>query len=54
MLTLVNRGADILVNSNRIDSALADSLKKEARRRADSGEFFGFIAFNTLIARKPE
>ncbi|WP_157784669.1 methyltransferase domain-containing protein [Sinorhizobium fredii] len=53
MLTLVDRGADILVNSSRIDSALADGLKKEARRRAESGEFFGFIAFTGLVARKP-
>lgn len=52
MLTLVDRGADILVSSNRIDQALADSLKEEARRRADSGEFFGFIAFTTMIAKK--
>jgi ubiquinone/menaquinone biosynthesis C-methylase UbiE len=53
MLTLVDRGADILVNANRIDQALADSLKKEARRRSDHGEFFGFIAFTTMIAKKP-
>ena len=46
MLTLVDRGADILVNANRIDQVLADSLKKEARRRADHGEFFGFIGPN--------
>ena len=53
MLTLVDRGADALVNSERIDPTLADSLKREARRRVDAGEFFGFIAFASLIARKP-
>jgi hypothetical protein len=31
---------------------LADGLKREARRRADTGEFFGFIAFASLIGRK--
>ena len=53
MLTLVDRGADLLANSQRIDAALADGLKQEARRRVDHGEFFGFIAFASLIARKP-
>jgi hypothetical protein len=53
MLTLVDRGADILANSKRIDAVMADCLKKEARRRVDDGEFFGFIAFASLIASKP-
>ena len=53
MLTLVDRGADLLVNSGRIDAELADDLKKEARRRVDGGRFFGFIAFAGLIASKP-
>jgi ubiquinone/menaquinone biosynthesis C-methylase UbiE len=53
MLTLVDRGADALVNSERIDPTLADGLKREARRRVGTGEFFGFIAFASLIARKP-
>lgn len=39
MLTLVDRGADILVSSKRIDQALADSLKKEARRRVERRVF---------------
>jgi SAM-dependent methyltransferase len=52
MLTLLDRGADILAGSKRIDAAMADSLKMEARRRVDSGEFFGFIAFASLIASK--
>jgi ubiquinone/menaquinone biosynthesis C-methylase UbiE len=53
LLTLVDRGADILVGWSRIDAAMAEALKKEARRRVESGEFFGFIAFASLIARKP-
>ena len=52
MLTLIDRGADALANARRIDAMLADGLKREARRRAHSGEFFGFIAFASLIARK--
>lgn len=53
MLTLVDRGADLLARSDRIDSELAEELKKEARRRVDDGRFFGFIAFAGLIATKP-
>lgn len=52
MLTLVDRGADILVSSKRIDQG----SRIASRRRPDvasSGEFFGFIAFTTLIAKKP-
>jgi hypothetical protein len=53
MLTLLDRGADALADAGRIDPTLADSLKREARRRVDSSEFFGSIAFASLIARKP-
>jgi ubiquinone/menaquinone biosynthesis C-methylase UbiE len=53
MLTLVDRGADLLAGSKRIDAQLADDLKKEARRRVADGRFFGFIAFAGLIASKP-
>jgi hypothetical protein len=53
-LALVDRGAQTLACLRRIDQATADSLKREARNRADRGEFFGFINFVSLIARKPE
>lgn len=53
MLTLVNRGADLLVSSQGIDAELAEDLKQEARRRFDDGRFFGFIAFAGLMASKP-
>jgi ubiquinone/menaquinone biosynthesis C-methylase UbiE len=53
MLTLVDRGADMIVVSKQLDSNLADGLKKETRQRAANGQFFGFIAFASLIARKP-
>jgi ubiquinone/menaquinone biosynthesis C-methylase UbiE len=53
MLTLVDRGADTLAGAGRIGPDLAASLKAEARRRADAGEFFGFIGFASFIARKP-
>jgi ubiquinone/menaquinone biosynthesis C-methylase UbiE len=52
MLTLVDRGADALASWGRIGTDAADSLKAEARRRADTGEFFGFIGFASFLARK--
>jgi SAM-dependent methyltransferase len=54
MLTLVDRGADILVSWGRIAPEMCASLKAEARRRVDAGEFFGFIGFASLITRKVE
>lgn len=53
MLGLVTRGADFLANWGRIDTALAEALKAEARRRADTHAFFGFIGFAALVAGKP-
>jgi ubiquinone/menaquinone biosynthesis C-methylase UbiE len=53
MLTLVDRGADVLAKDKLIAPAIADALKREARRRVEDDQFFGFIAFTSLIARKP-
>jgi ubiquinone/menaquinone biosynthesis C-methylase UbiE len=53
MLTLVDRGADILSASGSLSADAADALRKEARRRAQAGEFFGHISFVSVIARKP-
>jgi hypothetical protein len=53
MLAIVDRGADALVAAGRLTSVAADGLKAEARRRSDAGEFFGLIAYASLIARKP-
>ncbi len=53
MLTLVDRGADVLVSSGSVGPDLGASLKAEARRRAGADEFFGFIGFASFVARKP-
>jgi ubiquinone/menaquinone biosynthesis C-methylase UbiE len=53
LLTLVDRGADALAAWGRIGPELCAALKGEARRRADAGEFFGFMGFVSLLARKP-
>ena len=53
MLTIVERGADILASSGRIDEDTAAALKAEAHRRVEEGTFFGHIAYASLIACKP-
>jgi ubiquinone/menaquinone biosynthesis C-methylase UbiE len=53
MLTLVDRGAEVLMGAGSLTADDADALRKEARRRAQAGEFFGHITFVSVIARKP-
>jgi hypothetical protein len=53
LLTLVDRGADALANSGTIGRELTEALKAEARRRVETGGFYGSITFASLIARKP-
>ena len=52
MLSVIDRGADILRASGRIGEELAAGLKAEARRRREAGMFFGHIAYASLTARK--
>jgi hypothetical protein len=49
----VDRGADALAASGRIGAEAAAALKAEARRRIARGEYFGYIAYLSLVARKP-
>jgi ubiquinone/menaquinone biosynthesis C-methylase UbiE len=51
MLTLVDRGADVLAASGRLGETAAETLKAEARDRVERGEFFGHIAYLSVIAR---
>jgi SAM-dependent methyltransferase len=53
MLTIVDRGADMLATVGSIGAGMAEALKSEARRRVSEGRFFGHIAYGSLIARKP-
>jgi hypothetical protein len=53
MLTIVDRGADVLASAGSIGAEQAAALKHEARRRVKAEEFFGHISFVSLIARKP-
>lgn len=53
MLTLVDRGADTLAAAGQIRSETATALKAEAQSRVEVGTFFGYIAYASLIARRP-
>jgi SAM-dependent methyltransferase len=52
MLTLVDRGVDLLLGSGLVGAETAAALKAEARRRVRLGTFFGHIAYASLVARK--
>jgi ubiquinone/menaquinone biosynthesis C-methylase UbiE len=52
MLTIVGRGIDALTSGGRVGDDVAASLRAEATRRAEAGEFFGHVAYVSLIARK--
>jgi SAM-dependent methyltransferase len=53
MVTIVDRGADILRGLGQIQEDTAAALKAEARGRLQAGTFFGHIAYGSLVARKP-
>lgn len=52
-LTWVERGADALVTRGQIGKELAAALKAEAKRRAEANAFFAYMAYASMIARKP-
>ena len=52
MLSIADRGADVLAANGRISAELAQALKKEARRRVDAGCFSGAITYGSLVAHK--
>ncbi len=54
ILTIVDRGADVLVACGQLGDSAAESLKAEARRRAEEGRFFGHVAYASLIAQRRE
>jgi ubiquinone/menaquinone biosynthesis C-methylase UbiE len=53
MLSLVDRGADLLLSAGRIGPEMVEALKAEARRRAEVDRFYGLIVFASTVARKP-
>jgi hypothetical protein len=53
LLTIVDRGVDMLLAAGQLGEEAAVALKAEARRRVAAGIFFGHIAYASLTARKP-
>jgi hypothetical protein len=51
-LTWIDRGIHVLAGRGRISSELGDALKAEAKRRADANEFFGYMAYASMVGRK--
>jgi SAM-dependent methyltransferase len=54
LLSIVTRGAAALVADGVVGTELADALVAEAERRTRNGSFFGFIAYTSLVATRPE
>jgi ubiquinone/menaquinone biosynthesis C-methylase UbiE len=52
-LTWVDRGADALASRGQIGKELAAALKAEAKRRAEDNAFFGYMAYASMVGRKP-
>ena len=52
-LTVIDRGADRMVEDGLLFSETAQALKSEARRRVSANTFFGFMSYVSQIARKP-
>jgi hypothetical protein len=51
-LLVIDRGTDMLEAASLIGPELAAALKAEARRRANTGAFFGQIVYTSLVARR--
>jgi ubiquinone/menaquinone biosynthesis C-methylase UbiE len=54
MLTIVDRGVDVLHARGQIGDETAAALKAEARRRVETGTFFGHISYASLVGRKKD
>lgn len=52
-LTVVDRGADRMVEEGVLFAETAEALKAEARRRVAANTFFGFMSYVSQIATKP-
>ncbi len=53
MLTWIDRGADVLLQTGAISPETAEALKAEARQRSAARNWFGHIAFASILGRKP-
>jgi ubiquinone/menaquinone biosynthesis C-methylase UbiE len=53
-LTWVERGADVLASRGQISQEFAAALQAEAKRRAEINAFFGYMAYASVVGRKPQ
>ncbi len=53
-LTVIDRGADRMVEEKLLFPETAEALKTEARRRVSVDTFFGFMSYVSQIATKPQ
>jgi len=51
-LSWIDRGADLMVSQGRISAEFGEALKAEGRRRAEKKQFFGYMAYASLVAKK--
>src|SRR6056297_203202 len=51
-LSVLDRGADLLVREGAISAAFGEAVKQEARHRVDTGRFFGFMSYLGLQAER--
>ncbi|UWQ84107.1 class I SAM-dependent methyltransferase [Leisingera caerulea] len=52
-LTVIDRGADRMVEEGLLFAETSEALKSEARRRVSAKTFFGFMSYVSQIAVKP-
>lgn len=52
-MTVLDRGADRMVETGLLQPETADALKAEARTRVSRNTFFGFMSYISQIAHKP-
>jgi len=51
-LSVVDRGADLLVREGTVGVGFGDAIKAEARLRVEQGRFFGFMSYIGLQAER--
>lgn len=52
-LTVIDRGADRMVETGLLFAETGEALKAEARQRVAQNKFFGFMSYVSQIAQKP-
>ena len=52
-MTVLDRGADRMVETGLLQPATAQALKAEARSRVARNAFFGFMSYISQLAQKP-